>query len=63
MSDALNWHTSSYTGTENCVEVAENAPDLRIRIRDSKRPDAAVMDVSAESWAAFLGYAVVRMDS
>ncbi|MEU6379235.1 DUF397 domain-containing protein [Streptomyces sp. NPDC046909] len=40
-----NWRTSSYTGTENCIEVADNEPtmvmvrDTKARSRGINRPD------------------------
>ncbi|MER7174186.1 DUF397 domain-containing protein [Streptomyces mesophilus] len=55
MSDAPNWRTSSYTGTENCVEVADNHPSV-VRVRDSKRREGLSLDISPASWQAFADY-------
>ncbi|SDJ74257.1 DUF397 domain-containing protein [Streptomyces indicus] len=52
MSDAPNWRTSSYTGTENCVEVADNDPSV-VRVRDSKRREGPTLDIAPASWQAF----------
>lgn len=59
MSDAPNWRTSSYTGTENCVEVADNDPSV-IRVRDSKRREGPIVGVNPSSWQAFTDYAKSR---
>nr|WP_239009953.1 DUF397 domain-containing protein [Streptomyces sp. 769] len=48
-----NWHTSSYTKNENCVEVADNNPSV-IKVRDSKRRTGPVIDVAPTVWGAFL---------
>ncbi|ARF59419.1 hypothetical protein B1H19_13550 [Streptomyces gilvosporeus] len=48
-----NWHTSSYTKSENCVEVADSDPKA-IKVRDSKRQAGAIIDVSPGAWGAFV---------
>ena len=57
MDDDLSraqWRKSSYSGnTGNCVEVARNLPGV-VAVRDSKRPDEAVLVVSRKEWAVFL---------
>ncbi|WP_329533145.1 DUF397 domain-containing protein [Streptomyces sp. NBC_01450] len=54
--EAPNWRTSSYTGTENCVEVADN--DLKhVMVRDTKARGRAILAVQRDSWAAFVEYA------
>ncbi len=55
MTTALNWRTSSYTGTENCVEVADNDPQ-RVMVRDSKNRSGEVLAFSRESWMAFVEF-------
>ncbi|MBD9728729.1 DUF397 domain-containing protein [Streptomyces caniscabiei] len=48
------WFKSSYSGanTTECVEAAFLLP--QVLIRDSKRPTAACLLVSAEAWTSFL---------
>lgn len=53
---APNWRTSSYTGTETCVEVADNDPK-RVMVRDTKDRDLGTMTVRPSSWAAFVEFA------
>lgn len=55
-SVAPNWRTSSYTGTENCVDVADNDP-LHLMVRDTKARDRGILAVRRDSWVAFVGYA------
>ncbi|RDD89440.1 DUF397 domain-containing protein [Streptomyces parvulus] len=54
MSDQLKWFKSSYSDSEggNCVEIALADP---VHIRDSKstRPGPE-LQVSADSWSAFV---------
>jgi hypothetical protein len=52
------WRTSSYSGGNNggggqCVEVA-GLPDGRIAVRDSKRPDGAVLCFTRAEVAAWI---------
>ncbi|MCA1671029.1 MAG: DUF397 domain-containing protein [Actinobacteria bacterium] len=51
------WRTSSFTGAGNgggqCVEVAA-LPDGRIAVRDSKRPDGAVLLFTRAEMAAWI---------
>ena len=45
---------SSYSGQENaCVEVADTAPGGRA-VRDSKQVTGPLLNVSRESWHAFI---------
>ncbi|WP_319241147.1 DUF397 domain-containing protein [Streptomyces sp. MB09-02B] len=48
------WFKSSYSGanTTECVEAAFLSS--QVLIRDSKRPAAACLSVSAEAWTSFL---------
>ncbi|WP_327588484.1 DUF397 domain-containing protein [Nonomuraea sp. NBC_00507] len=48
-----NWRTSSYTKTDNCVEVADNDP-AAVLVRDSKNRGGAVLRFEPEQWAYFL---------
>ncbi|GAA3899758.1 hypothetical protein GCM10023084_60280 [Streptomyces lacrimifluminis] len=54
-----NWRTSSYTGTENCIEVADNDP-TKVMVRDTKARDRGPVAVQRDSWTAFVGYARQR---
>lgn len=50
----LRWFKSSYSAGNggDCVEIADVG--TAVLIRDSKRPDAAILDVSAARWTAFV---------
>ncbi|MGW7387079.1 DUF397 domain-containing protein [Streptomyces sp. NPDC054794] len=50
-----NWRTSSYTGTESCVEVADNHPK-KVRVRDTKAHERGVMSVHRATWTTFVEY-------
>lgn len=50
-----NWRTSSYTSTENCVEVADNDPH-KVLIRDSKNRNGETLTFSQASWMAFVEF-------
>ncbi|MER7466615.1 DUF397 domain-containing protein [Streptomyces sp. NPDC097981] len=49
-----NWRTSSYTGTETCVEVASHGPGC-IMVRDTKRRHGGTITVGpsrgVHSWS------------
>ncbi|MET9567196.1 DUF397 domain-containing protein [Streptomyces tauricus] len=48
-----NWRTSSYTETQNCVEVADN--DLTIvMVRDTKARGRGTIQFHRTTWAAFV---------
>lgn len=49
------WRTSSYTGTENCVEVADSDPRT-VMVRDSKDRRGAVLAFPRASWMAFIEF-------
>lgn len=51
-----NWRTSSYTGTENCVEVADNDPK-HVMVRDTKAPNRGVLAAQRTAWTAFVEHA------
>jgi hypothetical protein len=55
MTFTPNWRTSSYTGTENCVEVADNDPE-KVMIRDTKDRNRGVLGVKVASWAGFVNF-------
>lgn len=48
----LDWRKSSYTGRDECVEVAE-AGDAAA-VRDSKNPSGAQLRFSTGSWQSFV---------
>jgi hypothetical protein len=52
------WRKSSYSNSEggNCVEVADIHPAPLVPIRDSKRPDAPALIVTASAWTAFINH-------
>ena len=50
-----NWRTSSYTGTENCVEVADNQPAL-VMARDTKDRSRGLLAVQPTTWVAFVEF-------
>ncbi|MFE7615274.1 DUF397 domain-containing protein [Streptomyces sp. NPDC057496] len=50
-----NWRTSSYTGTENCVEVADN-DSVGVMVRDTKDRDRGIMVVRPAAWAKFVEF-------
>jgi hypothetical protein len=49
-----HWFKSSYSSGSggDCVEIAKAGP--AVLIRDSKRPDTAVLNVPADQWTAFV---------
>ncbi|MGW6790072.1 DUF397 domain-containing protein [Streptomyces chartreusis] len=50
----MNWRVSTYsTGTNNCIEVADDAPDA-VMVRDTKDHDAGIVTVSPPAWSAFI---------
>lgn len=51
-----NWRTSSYTGTESCVEVADSDPKS-VMVRDTKARSWGVLTVRRDSWTEFVEYA------
>ena len=51
----LTWRKSSYSGANgsNCVEVAE-LPGGGRAVRNSKRPDAGLVEYTRDEWDAFI---------
>jgi hypothetical protein len=51
------WRKSTYSdgGANNCLEVADDYPDL-IPVRDSKTPDGPVLVFGTSPWASFLTF-------
>ncbi|MCX5376125.1 DUF397 domain-containing protein [Streptomyces sp. NBC_00091] len=58
MPVAPNWRTSSYTGTETCVEVADDAPE-GVMVRDSKCRHRGTMTVAPSAWSSFVEHSKV----
>ncbi|MEU6375908.1 DUF397 domain-containing protein [Streptomyces sp. NPDC046909] len=50
-----NWRTSSYTGTENCVEVADSEPEL-VMVRDTKARGRGILAIQPAAWAVFVEF-------
>ncbi|CAM5431451.1 DUF397 domain-containing protein [Streptomyces coeruleorubidus] len=50
------WRKSSYSGNTGgeCVEVADLGPG--VAVRDSKKPEAGILTVSPEVYAAFMTF-------
>ncbi|MBB6170650.1 hypothetical protein HNR23_000710 [Nocardiopsis mwathae] len=55
ISGELVFRTSSYSKTNNCVEVASSP--LETALRDSKHQEKGHLSLSRSEWAAFLGAA------
>ncbi|MEV0809517.1 DUF397 domain-containing protein [Micromonospora sp. NPDC050200] len=51
--------TRSNTAGGDCVEVADNLPDL-VAVRDSKDPAGPVLAFEPATWQAFVGFAKQR---
>ncbi|ASW57638.1 DUF397 domain-containing protein [Plantactinospora sp. KBS50] len=49
------WHTSTRSGTNggDCVEVADNLPDL-VAVRDSKDRPGPTLRFAPDGWRAFV---------
>ncbi|MGW0213697.1 DUF397 domain-containing protein [Micromonospora chokoriensis] len=54
MTDA-RWHKSTKSGTNggNCVEVADNLPDV-VLVRDTKDRDGGTLAFGSTAWRAFV---------
>ncbi|MEV6350048.1 DUF397 domain-containing protein [Actinoplanes sp. NPDC051851] len=48
----VDWQTSTFCATANCVQVAQN--DDTIMVRDSKDPEGGVLRYTPDEWSAFL---------
>lgn len=53
MTDASNWRTSSYSGTENCIQVRGGKAE-NIYVRDTKDRFGAFLSFPPVSWAEFV---------
>ncbi|MFI6228002.1 DUF397 domain-containing protein [Micromonospora echinospora] len=58
MADLTNarWRKTTRSGSNggNCVEVADNLPDL-VAVRDSKDPTGPVLTFTPAAWTSFTG--------
>ncbi|MFY0512143.1 DUF397 domain-containing protein [Streptomyces anulatus] len=52
---ALEWHKSSYSGGDDCVEVA--ACPSTVHVRDSKLDEIPQLALAPATWTHFLAYA------
>ncbi|MFG2227384.1 DUF397 domain-containing protein [Streptomyces sp. NPDC048644] len=55
MAEEPNWHTSTYTRSESCIEVADNHP-VKILVRDSKRRQGATLAFPRSAWEEFVTF-------
>ncbi|MFJ2402471.1 DUF397 domain-containing protein [Streptomyces xanthochromogenes] len=55
MTNPLNWRTSTYTKTDNCVEIADNDP-AKVRVRDTKDRGLPRIETRPKAWGAFIDY-------
>lgn len=53
MDVALNWRKSSRSGSNECVEVADNLPG-RVLVRDSKDQTGPMLTFTPRAWSAFV---------
>ena len=51
----LSWRKSTYSGSNGgaCVEVAADAPEAVVAVRDSKDPQGPVLTFSRAAWQSF----------
>lgn len=52
-SDDLDWHKSSFSGVNGCLEVARLSPG-HLALRDSKNPAQGYFVYNAHEWHSFL---------
>lgn len=52
MTGGTGWRKSSFTGNDNCVEVAFGS--TRVAVRDSKQPSGPRLEFSPDRWLAFV---------
>ncbi|MGC4795218.1 DUF397 domain-containing protein [Micromonospora saelicesensis] len=50
------WRTSTRSGNSECVEVADNLPEV-VGVRDSKEPAGPVLVFAPAAWRAFVAVA------
>lgn len=55
MAEIPNWRTSTYTKSDSCVEVADNAP-AAVMIRDTKGRYLGTLYVPPTAWVEFVEF-------
>ncbi|MFE2586587.1 DUF397 domain-containing protein [Streptomyces sp. NPDC059378] len=55
MPEKPNWHTSTYTTQDSCVEVADNDPDV-VMVRDTKDRGNGIICSPPSVWTTFVSY-------
>ncbi|WP_200208179.1 DUF397 domain-containing protein [Micromonospora coerulea] len=53
------WRKSTRSGQGECVEVADNLPDV-VGVRDSKDPTGPALTFAPHTWRTFIEYAKRR---
>jgi len=55
--DGAVWHKSTRSGSNggDCVEVADNLPDV-VAVRDSKDSSGPVLQFDRAAWSAFIAH-------
>jgi hypothetical protein len=54
------WRKSTRSGSGDCVEVADNLPDI-VAVRDSKSPDGPTLTFPTEAWNEFIRHVTQRV--
>ncbi|WP_406153531.1 DUF397 domain-containing protein [Streptomyces anulatus] len=49
------WRTSTYTKSDSCVEVADNAPQ-RVMVRDTKDREGGLLTLLPATWKTFVEF-------
>ncbi|WP_406834867.1 DUF397 domain-containing protein [Streptomyces sp. AHU1] len=62
MLEKPNWHTSTYTSQDSCVEVADNDPEI-VMVRDTKGRDRGVLRAAPAAWTTFIQGVKTSMES
>lgn len=53
--DRLTWRKSSFSESQQCVEVGVDPSDsTAVRVRDTKARQAGTIQFSSQSWAALI---------
>ncbi|MEU6021627.1 DUF397 domain-containing protein [Micromonospora sp. NPDC047134] len=54
LTDAI-WHTATRSGNTDCVEVADNLPEV-VAVRDSKDRQGPVLAFTPPTWQTFISH-------
>ncbi|TCB95742.1 DUF397 domain-containing protein [Micromonospora zingiberis] len=49
------WRTATRSGNTDCVEVADDLPDV-VAVRDSKDRQGPVLAFTPQTWQVFIGH-------